>query len=261
MEIIIKPDAKSGCVLFAKIIADLVKNKPNAVLGLATGDTMEPIYAELVRMHQEEGLDFSRVTSFNLDEYVGLGRSHNQSYRYYMEKHLFCNVNISTDRIHVPNGLATDIPAACQRYEEEIKAAGGIDLQLLGIGRIGHIGFNEPTSSLASRTRIKTLTEATIRDNAPHFENEKEVPIRVLTMGIGTILEARCCLILAFGVKKADAVASMVEGPITSMVTASALQLHPKTIVVLDEDAASKLQLRDYYRHVYNNKPAWQRYE
>lgn len=261
MEIIIKPDAKSGCVLSAKIIADLVKNKPNAVLGLATGNTMEPVYAELVRMYQNEDLDFSRVTSFNLDEYIGLGRNHSQSYRYYMEKHLFGKVNIFPDRIHVPNGLATDIPSACQNYEEEIKAAGGIDLQLLGIGRVGHIGFNEPTSSLVSRTRIKTLTEETIRDNAPHFKKEEEVPIRVLTMGIGTILETRCCLLFAFGMKKAGAVANMVEGPITSMVPASALQLHPKTIVVLDEDAASKLQLKDYYRHVYNNKPAWQRYE
>lgn len=260
MEVIIQPDAATASLLAARMVAAVVRDKPHAVIGFPTGSTPIPFYAHLVRMHREDGLDFSRITTFNLDEFVGLASSHPASYHAYMEKHLFGHVNASRDRIHVPDGTASDIPSYCRQYEDDIRSAGGIDVQVLGIGQDGHIGFNEPTSSLGSRTRIKTLTRQTRRDNASEFGGEDNVPDHVLTMGIGTILDSRMILLLAFGAKKAGIVARTVEGPVTALVPASALQLHPQTVLLLDEPAASALDKADYYRYVYEHKPDWQKF-
>lgn len=255
MEIIIQPTPEAATAIAARLLARFIREKPAAVLGLATGGTMEPLYRELAAMK----LDWSRLTTFNLDEYVGLSPQHPQSYHSFMWEKLFRRVNVSIKNVNIPDGLAKDVPAACEQYERKIAAAGGIDLQLLGIGTHGHIGFNEPTSSLASRTRIKTLTPQTLHDNARFFGGESEVPHHVVTLGIGTILESRHCLLLAFGRKKARAVAGAVEGPITAMNPASALQLHPRVTVFLDEEAAAELKLTDYYRWVYEQKPDWQK--
>jgi glucosamine-6-phosphate deaminase len=260
MEVIILNDPEAVSALSARRIAQLVRAKPTAVLGLATGSTPLRLYKELIRLHQEEGLDFSEVTSFNLDEYIGLAADHAASYRYFMQENLFRHINIAPERTHVPSGLVAgpDIARYCAEYEEAIVRAGGIDLQILGIGSDGHIGFNEPSSSLASRTRIKTLTQRTREDNTPFFDNPDDVPHHVITMGVGTIMEAREIHLLAFGDKKADAIADAVEGPITANVPASVLQMHPTVRLFADEPAASKLARRDYYRWVYDNKPAWQ---
>jgi len=260
MEIIIQPDNPQASTIAARIVARLVREKPHATLGFATGNSPLELYARLVRMHREERLDFSGVTTFNLDEFVGVGPDHPSSYHAYMRKHVFGHLNIPRDHIHIPDGLAPDVPAICRHYEDSIKAAGGIDLQILGVGTEGHIGFNEPTSSFASRTRIKTLTAQTRKDSAPLFGGETNVPRHVITMGIGTILESRICLLLAFGKKKAWAVAQAVEGPVSAMVPASVLQFHPRAIVLLDDAAASELRKHDYYRWVYDNKPDWQKY-
>ena len=259
MEIIITEQDLHASEVAAKIIARLVREKPNAVLGLATGSTPLLTYRELVRMHQDEGLDFSQVTTFNLDEYVGLAPDHEQSYRHFMNIHLFSKINIRPENTHVPNGLSKNIPASCIAYEDAIQQAGGIDLQILGIGGDGHIGFNEPTSSFASRTRIKTLTEQTVSDNARFFEGQEEqVPRHCITMGLGTIMDARTNLLLAFGEGKADAIAATIEGPVSAMIPASILQHHQRTKVIIDEAAASSLKLASYYRWVYQGKPEWQ---
>jgi glucosamine-6-phosphate deaminase len=256
MEIIIQPTPDAASAIAARMVARLLREKPDAVLGLATGSTPLSLYRELVRMK----LDWSRVTTFNLDEYVGLAPDHPASYHRFMRDNLFRQVNIAEANIHIPDGLTKDIPGICQAYEQQIRAAGGIDWQLLGIGTDGHIGFNEPTSSLASRTRIKTLTQQTRADNARFFGGEDAVPHHVITMGIGTIMEARQVVLLAFGPDKARAVAEAVEGPITAMNPASILQLHPVAKIVLDEPAATLLRKADYYRWVYNNKPDWQKF-
>ena len=229
------------------------------MLGLATGSTPLVFYRELVTMHSRGEVDFAEVTTFNLDEYAGLSPDHPQSYAYFMRGQFFSRVNVAPSRIHIPDGLARDIPAHCEAYEAAIRNAGGIDLQLLGLGSDGHIGFNEPTSSLGSRTRLKTLTERTLRDNARFFASPSEVPRHVITMGVGTILDARRCVVLAFGAQKAAAVAAMVEGPITADVPASALQFHARCALLIDEAAAAQLKRADYYRWVYANKPDWQR--
>lgn len=260
MEVIILPDSFAASALAARIVAQRITQKPDAVFGLATGRTPLRLYEEIVRLHENEGLDFSRTTTFNLDEYVGLAPDHPASYRAFMETHLFSRINLPLEQTHVPSGRAKDIPSECRDYEERISAAGGIDLQVLGIGVEGHIGFNEPTSSLASRTRIKTLTEETRQENAAFFGGADKVPHHVITMGIGTIMESRTCLLLAFGKKKAEPIARTVEGPITAMVPASILQMHPDAKIILDEAAAAGLDRRDYYRMVYEGKPDWQRY-
>ena len=216
--------------------------------------------AELVRRHREERLSFARVTCFLLDEYVGIPADHRCAYRRFVRDHLVAHVDVRDDRIDAPDGLATDLEAEAQRYEDAITAASGIDLQLLGLGRNGHIGFNEPGSSLAGPTRIKTLTESTRRANARFFPTIDDVPRHVLTQGIGTILRARHLLLVATGESKADAVAHTVEGPITATVPGSALQLHPHVTVVLDAAAASRLRRADDYRETFANKPAWQRH-
>lgn len=259
MEMIIKPTAQDASKAAARVVARCIHEKPSAALGLATGSTPLRLYEELVRMHREEGLDFSQVVTFNLDEYVGLDRNHPQSYHTFMWEHLFSRINIAPGNVHIPDGMAADIPASCAQYEEAIIAAGGIDLQVLGIGSDGHIGFNEPTSSFASRTRIKTLTQQTVRDNARFFDcDESRVPHHCITMGIGTIMDARLNIMLAFGQEKAAAIAATVEGPIASVVPASILQCHRNAKVFLDEPAASALKLSDYYRWVYDGKPEWQ---
>ncbi len=234
----------------ASIVASLIRRKPNCVLGLATGSTPIETYRELTRMHREEGLDFSNVTTFNLDEYLGLSPDHPQSYNWFMQENFFKHVNVDPERVHIPDGLARDIPTECLNYEKMIGDAGGIDLQLLGLGRDGHIGFNEPSSSLGSRTRIKTLTPETIEDNARFFEDHEEVPRFALTMGVGTIMDAREILLLTSGESKAEALRATIEGPISAEFTASVLQLHPKVTIIADEEAASLLKRREYYRYV-----------
>lgn len=255
MEIIIKETPEEMSQAAARVVAATLNAKPNAVLGLATGSTPLGLYRELVRMHQEEGLDFSQVTTFNLDEYVGLSQKHPQSYHYFMYENLFKHINIPKQNIHIPSGTTHNYAAFCQWYEDRIKQCGGIDLQILGIGTDGHIAFNEPGSSLGSRTRIKTLAKQTIQDNARFFDSPEEVPIYAITMGVGTILEARKIILLANGEKKAQAVAAAVEGPVTSMITASALQLHRDCMFILDRAAASALKMREYYEWIQANMP------
>lgn len=255
MEIVIQPTAADANKLAARLFAGYIRKKSGTVIGLATGSTPLALYRELIAMK----LDWRKVTTFNLDEYIGLAPDHPQSYQQFMRENLFKHVSVLKKNVHVPDGLARDIPKFCVKYEKQIRSAGGIDVQLLGIGTDGHIGFNEQTSSLASRTRIKTLTQQTRKDNARFFGSEEAVPHHVITMGIGTILEARHCVLLAFGKNKARAIAEAAEGPITAMNPASALQQHPKVTVFLDEEAASELKLKDYYRWVYNNKPDWQK--
>lgn len=257
MEVIIRPNAQKAQELVAKLIANQLASKPYNVLGLATGRTMEELYQKLVDMN----LDFSGCTTFNLDEYVGLQGTDKNSYRYYMNKHLFNKININIENTNLPNGAANNLQEECQRYEEKISDCGGIDLQLLGIGRTGHIGFNEPLSALYSRTREKALTPVTFQQNSPLFDNPEDMPKRALTMGVGTILEAKKVILLATGAEKADIIAKAVEGPITSMISATALQLHRSCIYVIDESASSKLKEKDYYHWIFKNEPEWQKYQ
>lgn len=252
MRVIIETSPESASNLAANLVTKLIQAKPDCVLGLATGSTPERLYRELIRRHREEQLSFARVTTFNLDEYVGLPPGHPQSYRSFMQNVLFSHIDIEPAKTHIPDGHALDLHAACRSYEQKIEGAGGIDLQVLGIGGDGHIAFNEPGSSLGSRTRVKALARETIRDNARFFGSEDQVPRIALTMGVGTILESRACVLLAFGESKANAIAAAVEGPVTSQITASALQMHRDVSVIIDEAAASKLRRIDYYRDVEN---------
>ena len=242
MLVIIKKDYEKLSKEAAKIVADRLKKKPNLVLGLATGSTPLGLYKELIRLHKYEGLDFSKVTTFNLDEYVGIPPSHDQSYHYFMQQNFFKGVNLDPRYIHVPHGMANDVEQFCNWYEERIKAFGGIDLQVLGIGSNGHIAFNEPGSSLGSRTRIKTLTSATRKDNKRFFKKSEEVPKYAITMGVGTIMDAKELLLVASGKGKANAIHQAVEGPITAMCPASIIQMHKEAFVIVDKDAASKLK-------------------
>ncbi len=241
MLVIIKENYEALSKEAAQIVADRLRRKPNLVLGLATGSTPVGLYKELIRMHKAEGLDFSRVTTFNLDEYVGLPPSHDQSYRHFMNQNLFNEINIPERFIHVLDGMADDIDGQCEWFENEIGKAGGIDLQILGIGANGHIAFNEPGSSLGSRTRVKTLTEKTRQDNARFFKSLKEVPKYALTMGVGTIMDAKEIVLVANGAGKAEAIRAAVEGPLTAQVPASVIQLHRTTYVIVDKDASAKL--------------------
>ncbi|GEM_PF-51313 len=250
MEVIILDDYEKVSREVGERIISLVKAKPNAVLGLATGRTMVGIYRYLVEAYRQGRVDFSSVTTFNLDEYLGVFPTDPVSFHYFMEEHFFKHVNIPGENIHIPSPIPEDVEGECRRYEEKIKKAGGIDLQLLGIGRDGHIGFNEPTSSLSSRTRVKTLVEETLRDNFP----EGKGPRFAITMGLGTIMEAREIILVASGRAKAEAVAAAVEGPITAFLPASVLQFHPRVKVIIDEEAASFLKRRDYYKWVYAHK-------
>jgi glucosamine-6-phosphate deaminase len=251
MLVILKRDDEEISRQAAQLIASAVRKKPALTLGLATGSTMVGVYKHLVTLHTQGALDFSRVVTFNLDEYLGLSAAHPQSFHYFMRENLFAHVNIDPRNIHIPDGtIPGDYDQYCASYEESIRKAGGIDLQLLGIGRNGHIGFNEPTSSIGSRTRLKVLSQETMDDNAKSFAPGEESPRCAITMGIGTILEARKILLLATGASKSEAIAKSIEGPITSAVSASALQLHPDVTFIVDDAAASQLAQRDYYYRV-----------
>jgi glucosamine-6-phosphate deaminase len=260
MECIIRPTAESAAQLVAQIIGQKLRVRPNAVLGLATGRTMESVYTNLARMHRDEKLDFSQCRTFNLDEYVGLSGSDPHSYRYYMNKHLFSKVNVDLGNTHLPDGTADDLDAECEKYEQCIGRNGGIGLQLLGIGHDGHMGFNEPLSGFRSRTRVKALSPMTRSGNAALFSRPEDVPHRAITMGVGTILDSHRCLLLATGADKAEIVACAVEGPMTAMISATALQLHPHCVVVLDEAAAVRLKQKDYYRWIFDNEPEWKQF-
>ena len=257
MEVIIYPNKEQANAAAADFVASAVARNPRIVLGLATGGTPLGLYENLIEKNKKGEITFSKAISFNLDEYYGLQADDKNSYAYYMRENFFDKIDIELENTHIPNGMAENPIIACEEYERAIKAAGGVELQILGIGSDGHIGFNEPTSSLSSRTRMKTLTRETIEDNARFFDDNPEaVPTHCLTMGIGTIMEAETIVLLAFGKGKADAVAGMIEGPITSMIPASILQMHRNVKVFLDEDAASKLKLADYYKWVYSRKPS-----
>src|SRR5260370_7978013 len=253
MEVIIQPNKEAAAALVARIIAHDLRANPHLVIGLATGATMERVYRQLVAMHREQHLHFSLCSTFNLDEYVGLWPTDPNSYRHYMDQHLFRHVNIDLRNTHLPNGLATDLEAECRKYEALIQRFGGIDLQLLGIGKAGHIGFNEPLSALRSRTRVKALTPTTIKQNASFFGGEDKMPRRAITMGVGTILECRRCILLATGESKAEVIAQAVEGPITSMISATTLQLHARCTVLMDEAAAGQLKPKHYYHSSFSH--------
>lgn len=255
-EIVIVPSAADAGALVADEIVRLVAGRPDAVLGLATGSTPLPVYEAL--RTRIAGLDVSRVRGFALDEYVGIDPAHPESYRSVITREVVEPLGLNPDLIHTPNGSLETIEHAGADYEAAIAAAGGVDLQILGIGTSGHIGFNEPGSSFASRTRVKTLIEQTRADNARFFDSVDDVPMHCITQGLGTILDARHLFLLAFGEGKAHAVAGAVEGPVTSSLPGSAIQLHPHVTVVVDEAAASQLQNADYYHYAYANKPDWQ---
>jgi len=240
--IIVKDKAQMGKTA-AEIVAEGMQAKEHFVLGLATGTTPIPLYRELIRMHRKEGLDFSTTITFNLDEYVGIEGTHEQSYRFFMNRELFDHVNINKKATHVPDGMADDAEMFCAEYESMIADCGGVDCQVLGIGSNGHIGFNEPGTSLGSRTHKTALTESTVKDNSRLFEKVEDVPTEALTMGIGTILDAESILLLASGANKAKAVADAIEGPVTATCPASALQFHPNVTFVITEDAATVLKL------------------
>lgn len=251
MLVLIKPSYEELSREAARIVANAVTSNPRICLGLATGSTMLGMYEELVRAHKEDGVDYAKVVTFNLDEYLGLAASHPQSFHRFMRENFFDHVNVDASRIHIPDGTVRgSYEQYCTSYEKAIHDAGGIELQLLGIGRNGHIGFNEPASSFASRTRLKVLTGETIADNRKFFGADEPVPECAITMGLGTILEAKRILILATGEAKAEAVQQAIEGPITASVTASCLQLHADVTFVIDEAAGSHLREKDYYRRV-----------
>lgn len=254
-EIAIVSSAVEAGELGAKFIARLVDDKPDAVLGLATGSTPLPLWMALASLE----LDLARVRGFALDEYIGLPPGHPQSYRSVITREVVEPLGLTPSLVHVPGDDSPEIQEAGARYEAAIAAAGGVDLQVLGIGRSGHIGFNEPGSSLASATRIKTLTEQTRLDNARFFDTLDDVPRHCLTQGLGTILRARHLLLLAFGESKAAAVAGAVEGPVSSSMPASTIQLHPLVTVIVDEAAASQLQHADYYRFAWDNRAEFDR--
>lgn len=260
MEIVIAPTKNLG-LLGADAVEGLVRRRPDAVLGLATGSSPLTLYTELIRRHTADGLSFARCHAFTLDEYVGLPAGHPQRYRNVIAAEFTDHIDLPASAVHGPDGLTDDVPAACAAYEEAIAEAGGVDLQILGIGSDGHIGFNEPGSSLASRTRIKTLTEQTRIDNARFFDDDiDQVPVHCLTQGIGTIMQARHIVLVASGRGKAEAVHQMAEGPVTALWPASILQFHPHVTVLVDEAAAGRLQLSDYYRDSWRHKPDWQQF-
>lgn len=248
MQVFVCKDPEEGARIVTEKILSALEDRPELVLGLATGSTPIGVYQQLIEAHKDDGVDFSAVRTFNLDEYCGLSGDHPQSYRAFMREHLFNGLNIPAENIHFPPNEGPELGEKCRRHEEEILQAGGIDIQLLGIGSNGHIGFNEPTSSLASRTRIKTLTEKTLRDNSRFYEDPSEQPQVASTLGIGTILDAKCILLQAYGEKKAEAVKASVEGPISSFWPGSALQMHANVTFILDEASAAQLEMIDYFR-------------
>jgi glucosamine-6-phosphate deaminase len=258
MEVMICENADAASELAAKFLKNQMKKKRHSVLGLATGTTPLRMYEKLATLVHAEGVDVSEILSFNLDEYVGLPPEHPASYAHYMQKHFTEPLGLSTVQVNLPNGLAADLKKECERYEKMIEQRGPIDLQILGLGQDGHIGFNEPSSSLGSRTRVKCLTEQTRKINSSHFSSLEEVPRHVMTMGVQTILDSQKIALMAFGETKASAVASMVEGPISASCPASVLQWHRQVTVFLDPAAASQLENKGYYQQVLAHKPSWQ---
>lgn len=259
MEIVIVDMQETAGSLVADAISHLVESTVNPVLGVATGSSPGAVYRELGRRVASGQLSLKNTQAFMLDEYVGLPPEHPQRYRVVIDREFVQPTDIDPANVHGPDGQAQDIDQACADYERAIAAAGGIDLQILGIGSDGHIAFNEPGSSLGSRTRLKTLTKQTRVDNARFFDdNVDSVPQHCLTQGVGTIMEADHLVLLAFGQSKAEAIHHMVEGPVSAMWPATALQFHPHVTVLLDEAAASRLQLASYARQAWDSKPAWQ---
>ena len=250
MKVVILEDASAVAKYGAAIFVKQIQKKPNSVLGLATGSTPVALYIELIKSYQNKQVSFSQVKSFNLDEYLGISGDHPQSYRHFMNTKLFNDIDIDKKNTSVPCGDAIHPLDACDEYEQAIKNSGGIDVQLLGIGRNGHIGFNEPSSSLGSRTRVKTLTQETIDDNARFFAKGEYQPHLSITMGIGTILESKQLVLLATGENKAQAIADTVQGYITAQCPASALQFHANAVIIVDEAAASLLKNREFFRHI-----------
>lgn len=253
MKILIFETAGMAASRAAQQIVERVRAQPKSVLGFATGGTMPPVYQHLVKAYAQGHVSFASAVTFNLDEYVGLAPDHACSYHHFMAQELFDLTDFAPDHINLPHGDAPDPAAEAARYEALIKANGPIDLQLLGIGGNGHIGFNEPTSSIGSRTRIKTLTKATRDANQKYFGDGGDPPQYAITVGIQTILESREVVLLATGATKATAVAEMVEGAISASCPATALQLHPKVTIILDQAAAENLKLREYYFQVHPN--------
>ena len=261
MEVIILDSVQQASELAARRMAKLLQEKPKTVFGLATGNSPLATYDLFVQLVKEKAISCEYLTCFNLDEYVGLGRDHPQSYFYFMNKHFYAPLNLRPEQCFIPDGRAMDMAKECQDYENCIVDKGPVDLQILGIGRDAHIGFNEPGSSLGSTTRLKTLTETTRNDNAQYFSSIDEVPHHCLTMGVASILKAKEIILLAFGESKAQAIAQAVEGPVSAWAPASALQFHPKTKVVVDQAAASQLRNKSYYEEVFQKKPDWQNLE
>ncbi|MFT8637612.1 MAG: glucosamine-6-phosphate deaminase [Pseudoclavibacter sp.] len=257
MEIIILDTEEELAHLAAEAIVRRVQRSPDLVLGLATGSTPLPLYRDLAQQHAA-GVNFSSVRGFALDEYVGLPPEHAQSYARYIAENVTGPLGLRPELVHLPDGNADDLEEAAHRYERAIQAAGGVDVQILGIGANGHIGFNEPGSSLLSRTRIKTLTSKTRHDNARFFASPDDVPSHCLTQGLGTILDAHTAFLFAFGGHKAEAVARAVEGPVSASCPASVLQLHQHAVFFVDREAAAQLHRSDYYRETWAAKPAWQ---
>ncbi len=256
-EVVIVASGDAAGRLVSDHIVGQVHINPELVLGVATGSTPLPVYRELAA-RRAEGVDFSRAWAFALDEYVGLPDGHPQGYRAVIDREVTVPLGLDPSRVRVPDGSGEGIETTGERYEAALAASGGIDLQLLGLGTTGHIGFNEPGSSFGSLTRVKTLTEQTRADNARFFDSLDDVPIHCVTQGLGTILRARHLVLLAFGEGKARAIAAALEGPMTASLPGSAIQLHEHVTVVIDEAAASRLEHIDYYRWAQDHKPAWQ---
>lgn len=242
MKVIVAKNYEEMSKIAAQEIAKLLYVKPNAVLGLATGSTPEGVYKELAELNKQHKVDFSKVTSYNLDEYKGLKGEHPQSYRYFMDTNLFNHVNIDKSKTYVPNGIAENYEVECRRYDEDIENAGGIDLQLLGIGTNGHIGFNEPSDFLNLNTHVTELTEDTIKANSRFFDSIEEVPTEAITMGLGSIMKAKKIILLASGLKKAEIISKLVEDKISTRVPASMLQVHQNVLVIVDQEAGSLLR-------------------
>lgn len=252
MRIIIVDTPQEVDDLGADFMNQLIQKKADCVLGLATGSSPLGLYQRLIELNKSGETNFEQVTSFNLDEYLGLAASHPQSYRFFMNDHLFNHINIRKENTHVPKGDTDNPVLECSQYEEKIQQSGGIDLQLLGIGLNGHVGFNEPSSSLVSRTRIKTLTPSTLEANARFFKEDEFQPKLSITMGLGNILEAKKILLIAKGKNKAPAIKNAIEGAVSARCQASMLQMHQRTVVILDESAASELSDREFYKYVEN---------
>jgi glucosamine-6-phosphate deaminase len=259
VEVVIAPDAGAAADLVASVLARVLATRPAPVLGLATGSSPLGVYRRLIADYERGELSAAHASAVLLDEYVGLPPDHPEAYRAFIRREFVDRIDLPLERLFGPDVAAADLNEACARYDRLIGDLGGVDVQLLGIGGDGHIGFNEPGSSLASRTRVKTLTRTTRADNARFFDDREEaVPRHVVTQGLGTILAARHLVLIACGAAKAEPIARAVEGPLTAMCPASVLQLHPHATVIVDEPAAGMLQLADYYREAFEHKPGWQ---